>query len=226
VETCDSTSTWALEHLRDLRHGDIVRTHRQTAGRGRDGRAWAAPPGTLTCSAVLDVPAACAAAMALAAGLACLHAVADACPAVDDALAIKWPNDLLLHHRKLAGVLCEGREKRLVVGIGLNRAAELPDGLHATSLHRHAAPPSEDDLLRALRGYLLEAAGLVAARGLEPLLPELRRRDALVGRSLEIEGRCGRQGGIGGGIDHDGRLLLVVPGGGIAAIDAGHVILR
>lgn len=223
LASCPSTNTWALGHLDGLRHGDVVFTRRQEAGRGRDGRTWIAPPGTLTASVVLHAGAAEVRAIALAAGLACIHAVADACPALDGELAIKWPNDVLLRHRKLAGILCEGSTGRLVVGIGLNRAAELPAGLPATSLHLHATPPGELDLLGAIRGYLLQAAGLCAARGLEPLLPQLRGRDVLLGRSLTVETRTGSLHGTGAGIDAGGRLLVVVPGGGIAEVDAGHI---
>lgn len=149
-------------------------------------------------------------------------AVEEACPGLGT--AIKWPNDVLIGGRKLAGILCEGSLGRLVVGIGLNHRAELPSGLvHATSLHRHAEPPEESVLLAGIRSLLLEGAGLVAARGLAPLLPQLRTRDALLGRSLSVETRSGGIAGTGGGIDEDGRLLVVVPGGGVARIDAGHV---
>ncbi len=223
LATCPSTSSWALEHLADLSHGSVVFTRRQTAGRGREGRVWVAPEGTLTASVVVDAPPALSAAIALAAGLAIVHAVGDACPSIAGELALKWPNDVLLGGRKLAGILCEGASQRLVIGIGLNRCADLPEDLVATSLHLHAEPPEELILLEAIRTYLLEAVGLCQVRGLAPLLPQLRDRDALLGRSLSVETRTGRIDGQGAGIDESGRLLVVVPGGGIAAIDGGHI---
>lgn len=223
LESCDSTNSWALAHLDRLGHGDVVSTARQLAGRGRDGRTWVAPSGTMTFSVVLDPGAADARAIALAAGLACIHAITDVMPAVDTRLAIKWPNDVLLQHRKLAGILCEGSAGRLVVGIGLNRTAALPPELMATSLHEHGDAPAGAALLAAIRGYLLEAVGLCGLRGLDPLLPQLRARDALLGRSVSVETRNGRIDGTGGGIDAAGRLLVIVPGGGIAEVDAGHV---
>lgn len=224
LESCPSTNTWALDNLTRLRHGDAVWTRRQTAGRGREGRSWRAPPGTLTVSVVLDTAQADPRAVALAAGLACIHAIADAAPGLDGELALKWPNDVLLGHRKVAGILCEGVAGRLVVGIGLNRAADLPPELAAaTSLHLHAPPPDELELLAGIRTYLLEAVGLLAARGLPALLPQLRARDVLLGRSLAIATRTGELHGTGGGIDAEGRLLLVVAHGGIAAVDVGHV---
>lgn len=223
LECCPSTNTWALDHLDRLAHGDVVSTARQLAGRGRDGRTWVAPPGTMTFSVVLEPGAVDARSISLAAGLACIHAVADAMPTLDVRLAVKWPNDVLLHDRKLAGILCEASSGRLVVGIGLNRSAVLPEGLVATSLHLHGTAPAEAELLAAIRGYLLEAVGLCGLRGLEPLLPQLRARDALLGRSVTVEARSGRIEGTGGGIDASGRLLVIVPGGGIAEVDAGHV---
>jgi BirA family biotin operon repressor/biotin-[acetyl-CoA-carboxylase] ligase len=223
LDTCASTSTWALEHLGRLAHGDVVFTRRQTAGRGREGRVWLAPPGVLTCSVVLDLGAADQRAVALAAGLACIHAIVDLMPGLDGELGIKWPNDVLLRHRKLAGILCEVSDGRLVVGIGLNRTAELPEALAATSLHLHGPPPDETGLLVGIRSYLLEAVGLLAARGTAALLPQLRARDVLLGRSLAVETRNGRLDGLGGGIDDEGRLLLVVAHGGIAAVEAGHI---
>ena len=223
LQTCPSTSSWALARLAELPHGSVVFTRRQTAGRGREGRVWIAPEGTLTASIVVDAPPAHSAAIALAAGLAVVHAISDACPSIAGQLTVKWPNDVLLVGRKLAGILCEGGSQRLVIGIGLNRCAELPPDLPATSLHLHAEPPADLDLLEAIRAYLLEAVGLCQARGLEPLLPQLRDRDALLGRSVSVETRTGRIDGQGAGIDESGRLLVVVPGGGIAAIDGGHV---
>jgi len=224
LDSCPSTNTWALQHLDDLRHGSAVFTRRQSAGRGREGRSWLAPAGTLTASLVLDAPITLQRPLALAAGLACIHALSDLAPALADGLAIKWPNDVLLHDRKLAGILCEGSGQRMVVGIGLNLAAELPADLPATSVHLHAPPPDDLVLLDRLRGYLLEAAGLCALRGLEPLLPQLRARDALLGRSLTIATRTGQLEGQGGGIDEQGHLLLIVPAGGIASVEAGHIV--
>jgi len=225
LSTCTSTSSWAIEHITQLNHGSVVFTRKQTAGRGREGRTWLAPEGTLTASIVVDASAAQATAIALAAGLACIHAVADACPSlVADALTIKWPNDVLLGGRKLAGILCEGTGGRLVIGVGLNRCADLPANLPATSLHLHAVPPEDLVLLQSIRTYVLEAVGLCLARGLAPLLPQLRARDALLGRSVTVETRQGRIDGQGAGIDESGRLLVIVPAGGIATIDAGHVI--
>ncbi|MCS6970316.1 MAG: biotin--[acetyl-CoA-carboxylase] ligase [Planctomycetota bacterium] len=224
LPSCPSTNSWALARLSELPPGTVVFTRAQTAGRGRQGRAWYAPPGTLTASIVVAVPPARAPAMALAAGLAIIHALSDACPQLAARFAIKWPNDVLLAGRKLAGVLCEGSGQQLVVGIGLNRAATLPPELAAISLHTLAAPPSEEELLHSLRRYVLEAAGVIALHGLCPLLPALRARDALLGVSCTVQTNQGSVCGIGQGIDDQGRLLLLTAGGA-RAIDSGHVLM-
>lgn len=218
-----STSTWALANRDALATGSVVFTRRQTAGRGRDGRSWASPPGVLTASIVLAAAPSAGPAIALAAGLACIHAVAGLMPALDPQLALKWPNDVLLGGGKLAGVLCEGAGNRLIVGIGLNRAAS-PDAVPgAASLHRHGEPPEELPLLARIRDSLLEGAGMCLRFGLAPLLPQLRARDALLGAALSVVTRTERLHGTGGGLDESGCLLVVVPGGGIARIAAGHV---
>lgn len=233
---CDSTSTWALQHLGALAHGACVHTAQQTAGRGRPGSTWHAPPGVLTASFVLDTDAD-AAPFALLAGLAVAHAVEDCMPGLR--VLLKWPNDCLVADRKFAGVLCEctsGLPTRLVVGIGLNidprwdqHPASLPLASGArwapTCLAEHGAAPQVADLLARLRRYLLEAAGLVAAGNWRRLLPELQARDALLGRRLRLDTASGERLGIGAGIDGLGRLLIRCGDATEAIASARHISL-
>ncbi len=113
-------------------HGTLVTAAEQSAGRGRQGRAWTAGPGAaLLMSVVLRPPAE---GLPLAAAVAVCEAVAPEC-------LIKWPNDVLVDGRKLAGILVEGRPQDgwAVLGIGLNvttRAGGLPGGAAG---HRHLA---------------------------------------------------------------------------------------
>ncbi|MFM7427608.1 MAG: biotin--[acetyl-CoA-carboxylase] ligase, partial [Elainella sp.] len=124
LDTCPSTNTWALEQIQQLPHGAVVFTRRQTQGRGQQGRLWYAPPGVLTASVVLKGLASLAG-LSLAAGLAVIYAVEDLLPDCGDRLKLKWPNDVLVDRRKLAGILCEAASaQQVVVGIGLNRAIE------------------------------------------------------------------------------------------------------
>lgn len=216
---CDSTNTWALAHLDALAHGACIHTTCQTAGRGQPGNAWHAPPGVLTASLVLDTGQA---PVALIAGLAVAHAVEDLVPGIQ--VQIKWPNDCLIAGRKLAGILCErtaARTTRVVVGIGLNLDPhwdQCPGALHLasdarwppTSLAEHGAAPTAIDALIRLRHYLLEAAGLMTSGHWCNLLPEIRKRDALQGHRLHLEGTGGSTQGTGAGIDDQGRLLVLV----------------
>ena len=222
---CASTNAWALERLSTLAPGTAVQAQSQSQGRGRDGRRWCMGEGALAASVVVAVAARAAPAMALVAGLATMHALDDLCPQPQH-LRLKWPNDVRTPAGKLAGVLCEGSSAvpdRLVVGIGVN-LAQAPVGV-ADAAAVAGPAPSARALLERLRSYVLEAAALVSARGLGPLMPDMRRRDALLGAALRVERRDGILIGHGAGIDDDGRLLVMTRGG-VVAVDAGHVVLE
>ena len=122
----DSTNRVALD-WQDAPHGALVRADAQTAGRGRLGRSWQSPPGKgLYFSLILRSDEPAPARSALRAGLG----VARAIEAVTQArIECKWPNDLLCQSRKIGGILCETRDERLIVGVGLNLThtrADLP----------------------------------------------------------------------------------------------------
>ena len=223
---CPSTNTWALDHLEALAHGACVWTARQSAGRGRGSNIWYAPPGVLTASFVLDLTGpdergVASAQLSLAAGLAVANAVEDLLPAAR--VAIKWPNDVLLRERKLAGILCESRRRddgrmAVVVGIGLNLAprreldpASLPlaiGKLAPIGLDEVGAPPAVPVMLASLRRYLSEGWGLLAARGFAPLLPGLRQRDWLLGRAVTVRSGERILRGTARGLDDSGALLV------------------
>ena len=194
-------------------HGTLVTAAEQSAGRGRQGRRWSAPAGqALLMSLVLRRPPRL---LPLAA------AVAVASVARDDA-RIKWPNDVLLDDRKVAGILVEGRPQEgwAVLGIGLNvaiRLDDLPDELRTTATTLGLAPPDVERVL----GRLLEALEGWLGRGERAILEAWRARDALRGRDVRWAGGTGRAAGI----DDDGRLLVDVAEGRRTALDAGEVHL-
>jgi BirA family biotin operon repressor/biotin-[acetyl-CoA-carboxylase] ligase len=225
-------------------HGTLVTADEQTAGRGRQGRRWSAPPrSSLLMSVLLRSPPPL---LPLAAALAVCDAVGASSPGGEQAL-IKWPNDIVLARRqpdgsqpgappalaKLAGILIEGRPQEgwVVLGIGVNvavRLDELPPELHTPGAGAPAsglpaatlglAPgqiePTLDRLLAALARRLAEPA----LRTLE----SWRARDALRGR--EVAWAQGR--GRAQGIDGTGRLVVALDGGGQTEIGAGEVHLR
>ena len=193
-------------------HGTLVTAAEQSAGRGRQGRTWAAPAGrALLCSVVVRDPPAL---LPLAAGVAVAEVVGSEA-------VLKWPNDVLVGGRKVAGILVEGRPQEgwAVVGVGLNvalRPDDLPAELRSTAGTLGLEPSAIEPTLEALLGYLgdwlvADAAAVVAA---------VRERDALLGQPVRWAG--GR--GVGAGIDDSGRLVVRTEDGAVA-LDAGEVHL-
>jgi BirA family transcriptional regulator, biotin operon repressor / biotin---[acetyl-CoA-carboxylase] ligase len=249
VETCESTNTWASAHADSLAHGDVVFTQNQTAGRGQHGRRWHAPCGVLTASIVLDGPPAQLPGLSLAAGLATIYAVEDLLPNLEDKLRLKWPNDVWLQEHKLAGILCEAVSSskdriRVVVGVGLNCCADFTQTnlgsaiANAISLHQVSDRiPDELSLLERLRHYLLQASSILSREdfdidgesrfsGLAALLPDLRRRDALIGKPITVELPEGLFTGQAAGLDASGCLLLRLPNNTLKAFASGRVAWR
>jgi BirA family biotin operon repressor/biotin-[acetyl-CoA-carboxylase] ligase len=138
-EHVDSTSSTQLLLVAHAPEGALAVAEEQTAGRGRLGRRWLAPAGTsLLCSLQLrpDIPPERLPELTVVAARACSDAIA-ALTGLEPKL--KFPNDLLLGDRKVAGILAEAREGRVVLGVGVNvnvRAEELPQDVDraATSL--------------------------------------------------------------------------------------------
>jgi BirA family transcriptional regulator, biotin operon repressor / biotin---[acetyl-CoA-carboxylase] ligase len=218
LRTTTSTNDRARElALAGAPHGTLVTAAAQTAGRGRGGRSWSAPPGSsLLVSLVLRSPPRL---LPLIAPLA----VADV--AGPDA-RIKWPNDLVLVEgeavRKLAGILIEGRPQEgwAVLGIGLNVAlklAELPTELRSTAATL-GLPRSE---IEPLLARLLAALSVRLAEPADATLAAWRELDALRGRRVAWAAGSGRAEGI----DGDGRLVVARDDGGRATLDAGEVHL-
>jgi len=244
LDSCPSTNTWASDRATQLQHGDVVFTRQQTAGRGQQGRIWYAPTGVLTASFVCDrLPVTQLPKLSLAAGLAVIYAIEDLLPNCQDILRLKWPNDVLINDRKLAGILCEATSgntsinTRAIVGIGLNRCvnfAEAGLNINAVSLHEISSiVPDEFSLLERLRHYLLEASGMLAMSdiaaenvGLAKLLPELRRRDMLRDRHITLELPQETISGQAVGIDTYGRLLLRLSDDKVQAFTSGRVQSR
>ena len=194
-------------------HGTLVTALEQTDGRGRQGRRWHAAPGrALLFSLVLRDPPPL---LPIAAGVA----VAELAGAQ---AMLKWPNDVLIDGRKVAGILIEGRpqERWAVLGIGVNVAvdlAELPGELRESAgtlgLGAEALEPALERLLELLERWLAAPAPEVTAAW--------RARDALLGAAVGW-----REGsGTGAGIDAGGRLLVSLTDGREVALDAGEVHL-
>jgi BirA family biotin operon repressor/biotin-[acetyl-CoA-carboxylase] ligase len=193
-------------------HGTLVTTDEQSAGRGRQGRAWtAAPRSALLMSVVLRD---------LRETLPLVAAVA-ICEALPVECAIKWPNDIWLRGRKLAGILVEGRPQEgwAVLGIGLNvRTTEFPAELRdsATSLALEGVDVTSEDVLESILAALTEWL----PRPTGSVVGAWRERDALLGRPV----RWADGSGVGSGVDETGALLVETAAGRVA-LQAGEVHL-
>jgi BirA family transcriptional regulator, biotin operon repressor / biotin---[acetyl-CoA-carboxylase] ligase len=204
-------------------HGTTVVAEEQTAGRGRDGRSWRSPVGGVWLSVLLRASQAEFATLAIRTGLV----VADV---IDEFLAaprtaLKWPNDVLLDRRKLAGVLCEGRWQGdalqwLALGVGVNVLNEIPPELaqQAVALREYLPELSRVAVLDRL------VPAVLAVVGGGPTLAEgeqhaFAARDWLRDRMLS-----GPIAGRARGIRADGSLM-VERDGTLAVVRDGHVEL-
>jgi BirA family biotin operon repressor/biotin-[acetyl-CoA-carboxylase] ligase len=236
----DSTNTRARElAAAGAPHGTVVTAAEQTAGRGRQGRTWTAPPGkALLYSAVLRPLEERHLMLPLAVPLAVCAAAEELNPDLE--CGVKWPNDVHVEGRKLAGVLIEARPQDgwAVIGIGLNLSIapeEFPPDLRdpATSLFStdaggrggsrrsppavaSAGPPTTPltatEVLSRQLDHWVEAEP-------ETVLAEWRARDVLRGREVSWEGGSG----VADGVDDRGYLLVVTPGGDRVAVGAGEI---
>lgn len=234
LDTCGSTNTLLLERAQaGAPSGSVLACERQTAGRGRRGRAWCSAPGAgLTFSVLWRFPPETPlSGLSLAVGVALARALENFGAA---GIGLKWPNDVLAGGRKLAGVLIEmatAEPGAMVIGVGLN--VRLPRELDAAVRAQAAAldevlafPPSRNLLLARL---LAELAGVLrdfARGGFAALRDEWLTRHALADADVRLshdarviaEGRCV-------GVDRDGALLLRTARG-VERVISGELTLR
>jgi BirA family biotin operon repressor/biotin-[acetyl-CoA-carboxylase] ligase len=215
-------------------HGEVVIAEAQTAGRGRRGRAWSSPPGrNLYFSVVLrpELPPMRAAELTLVASLA----VCDALRQAGVAAGIKWPNDLLVAGRKIAGILTElaaepDRVQWVVLGVGVNVnagpddfPAELRDD--ATSILIERGQPAPRALFAAACLTALEAwLDTHGENGFAPIREAWRQRSVTLGRSVVVRADGREIRGTATDIDDRG-ALLVATAAGEERIIAGDVQL-
>jgi BirA family biotin operon repressor/biotin-[acetyl-CoA-carboxylase] ligase len=214
-------------------HGVVVAAEQQTAGRGRRGTTWQSPPGAGLYFSVIARPgsggrregaASTLSLLTLAAGVGVRDGVAASTGLAPD---LKWPNDLLVGRRKLAGILAEGhaignRDQAVIIGVGLNvqPAAYPPDvNLRATSLEGELGRPVDRETLLAavLLGLRDRLAALEQSAG--DILQAWRRASpSAIGTRVEWEGGSG----VTAGIADDG-ALLVRTAAGIERVIAGEI---
>ena len=232
----DSTQRVARDLARSgAAEGTAVVAEEQTAGRGRLGRAWHSPAGeNLYCSVVLRPPRAPAEVpqVALVAGIAVAAAVEEA---AGRRPAIKWPNDVLLDGKKVAGILTEmesemERVHHVIAGIGVNlNTRRFPRELRTKASSLLLLTGRSIDRARFTAGLLaaLEARyGRYLSVGFASVRTEWESYSCLTGTEVRVQGPGGEVTGRVLGLDDDGALRLRGPDGGITRIVAGEVTVR
>ncbi len=205
--------------------GTVVVAEEQTAGRGRDGRTWRSPAGGVWLAMLLRPPVPVLGALPVRVGLVLADVVDELIGRDASRTRLKWPNDVLLVDRKLAGILCEGRWQGetlqwLGIGVGVNVANEIPPELgdRAIALRELVPEVRRLDLLDRLVPALLPLTTHHAPLT-ESECTAFAQRDWLRGRQIRapISGRAA-------GIRPDG-ALLVDTGAGTTMVRDGHVEL-
>jgi BirA family biotin operon repressor/biotin-[acetyl-CoA-carboxylase] ligase len=206
-------------------NGTVVTADEQTAGRGRQGRTWTAPPGSaLLFSAIVRPLGKRHPLLPLAVPLAVCETAERLRPEVE--CKVKWPNDVHLEGRKLAGILIEARpqEEWAVLGIGLNLTIaedEFPEELRDTATSLFADAPETTGVAEGARVALSEALERWVEADSATILTAWRERDTLLGREVSWE----RGSGVAEGIDERGYLLVRLADGELVALGAGDVHL-
>ncbi|MBA2962891.1 MULTISPECIES: biotin--[acetyl-CoA-carboxylase] ligase [Ramlibacter] len=228
VEVLPEIDSSNSELMRRARAGQLdpvlLVAERQSAGRGRLGRAWQARPGdSLTFSFGRLLAPQDWSGLSLAVGVALAGAL-------HPDLRLKWPNDLWLGERKLAGILVEtaaapaptpapAQGRYAVVGVGINLAVPAADGLStAPAGLRELLPGIEaGDALLRVAGALASALAAFEAGGFAPFQARFQALDLLAGRPLQLSDGTS---GSGAGVRGDGALLVQTAGGTVAVTSA------
>lgn len=222
----ESTNTRAFELARDPQRAmpTLVLAERQTAGRGRGSNRWWSEGGALTFSLIVEPQryGLCSdqwPRVSLAASLATAETLDTLLD--EDRCQLKWPNDVFLGGRKIAGILVEVpgvSPPRMVVGIGINvnnSLADAPRDVQARATSIVDATGKRSELTEVLLDLLqrVDAALVQLGQDEAALLARWRQRCLLHGRRIAVESGGRHIEGICGGIDHEGALRIDTPTG-------------
>jgi BirA family biotin operon repressor/biotin-[acetyl-CoA-carboxylase] ligase len=226
AETGSTNDDLVAAARRGAPSGTVLVTDHQTAGRGRLGRRWDAPPGASLLVSVLVRPSPAAATRLHGATQAVGLSAQAACVDVGGFRPeLKWPNDLLVGTRKLAGVLAEAVPGAVVLGMGLNVAwPPEPTELAISASSVAGRPIGRDDVLAAYLGHL---AGRLEQWEHDPstLHADYRAALATLGLAVRVELATGTIDGIAVDVAPDGQLVVVSDGQQhlVSAADVVHL---
>jgi BirA family transcriptional regulator, biotin operon repressor / biotin---[acetyl-CoA-carboxylase] ligase len=221
---CSSTQDLARAAAGEVEPGWTVVTDLQREGRGRLGRSWVAPPETaLLFSTILRPPRDVFPLLPLLAALTVAGGIEVSTGAAPD---LKWPNDVLLNGKKLAGILLErpaGADVILGVGVNVNQAAaDLPEG--ATSLALELGHPLErEPLLAGILNDLSNAYERADREGVDWIVPGWRSRSSMLGKPVAVQRDGAFIRGIAEGVGKDGTLWIRLDDGSRISVVAGEV---
>ena len=218
-----STNDYARSIAEEVPEGTVVLAERQTAGRGRKGRRWLSPEGGLWMSVVLK-PGFVDPRIVFVGPLSLVDTLADfGIPS-----GIKWPNDVWVAGKKIAGVLVEGRgEDHVVVGMGLNVNNPIPDELKDTAISMFEVTGERIPLEAVLKSltFHMDAWYRIFKEDPQVLMRKVRQRTFILGRFVEVTEGGERVVGRAVDVLDDGSLLLDI-GGSLKKILYGDVSIR
>lgn len=229
-----STNGFMLSHTSELKSGDLCVAEYQSAGRGRRGRTWVSPYGHhLYFSQFWSFPQGMAQAMGLSLVVACSLVEVLKSFGIEN-VGVKWPNDIYLHFKKLAGILIEmsgqvDSECQLIIGIGVNMAMSEDQGKGIdqpwSDLSGLAAIPNKTDLVIAMHKQLKRDIQLFEREGLVAFKARWQQADLFHGKEIRLLMGENHLDGICRGIDEQGAVLLEAADG-IQAYIGGEISLR
>jgi BirA family transcriptional regulator, biotin operon repressor / biotin---[acetyl-CoA-carboxylase] ligase len=223
-DSLDSTNRYLLDEARrGAPEGLVAVADYQTAGRGRRARGWVAPPGSSLLVSVLLRPSLAperASLVSMAGGVAMAEAVERV---AGFAPALKWPNDLVVGDRKLAGILAEADGGAVVVGIGVNVDwNEFPSDLAETATACNLEAGHAVDRRELLSAFLTEFE--VRYANLDGVAGDYRGLLGTLGRRVRVERSDGDLVGRAIGVGDSGELLVDDDNGGVVEIHVGDVV--
>lgn len=233
LESVDSTNSWVKSYHAGMSHGDAVMARRQEKGRGRMERSWVSSDEGGLYLSILCRPETVSDSLV---HLTQLLSVA-LCQIIEElggSAGIKWPNDVLIHGRKVAGILSELMLKgnsvsAMVLGIGVN--VSLGDATlesidqPATSLHREVARvPETEELARMIQERFLLRCDGVIKKGFALIADEYRARLLKMGSEVTVHSVDGTIKGKADHVNDQGALVLVKDDGERVNIRMGDVI--
>jgi len=227
----DAVGSTNVEALTLARHGERgplwVTAARQSAGKGRRGRAWVSEPGNLYASLLITDPASPEhwPELSFVAALAIHDALVEISGTLKPKLTIKWPNDLLLAGEKVAGILLEAEGEAVVIGIGVNCTKHPTEvDFPATDLAAAGVLAAPETLFGVLSAKMLgRIAQWNGGDGFSTVRADWLARAAGVGEDIRVRLADRELAGVFEALDDAGGLLLRLPDGKVETITAGDV---